>query len=61
MARTLIGNVKGPKGDTGATGPTGPQGYMNRTDVTEVTTEILAEDMGLTVQDGKLCAVFEKE
>lgn len=88
MARTLIGNVKGPKGDTGATGATGPQGptgatgatgpqgstgpqgpqgetgpqgYMNRDDVAEVVTEILADDMGLAVNDGMLCAVFNNE
>jgi len=61
MARVKIGNIKGPKGDTGPTGNTGPQGYMNRTDVAEVVTEILADDMGLAVQDGMLCAVFNKE
>lgn len=59
MARTLIGNVKGPKGDTGATGATGPQGYMTPTDVAVVVTEKIASDVGLTVVDGQLCVVFE--
>lgn len=26
MAKTLIGNIKGPKGDTGPAGPVGPAG-----------------------------------
>ncbi|MDY3010306.1 MAG: hypothetical protein SOR93_03470 [Clostridiales Family XIII bacterium] len=31
MARTLIGNIKGPKGDTGGTGPAGPKGDKGET------------------------------
>ena len=31
MAKTLIGNIKGPKGDTGPAGPTGPTGPIGPT------------------------------
>ena len=33
MAKTLIGNVKGPKGDTGPSGPTGATGAAGYTPV----------------------------
>lgn len=44
MARTLIGNIKGPKGDTGATGATGPQGPAGAPGVTSYAT---ASEAGL--------------
>lgn len=59
MAKTLIGNIKGPKGDTGATGATGEQGYMNEQDVAAVVVAQVPSLVGLTVVDGKLCAVYD--